>query len=483
MNKQTLQIWSKVIDNEKLLPSELEQLGNECRHDPQLISELQDDHAMNGLLDLFSESPEKTESFCRSIVERFQEVDSLPEISPIISEKSGLEDVTEIEIVTKRPTKKEERNTLEALPSRRAKAKWSNVVLAIATMLVLGLFVVVLRNSDWKPLVDAPPDSTEQTSESTLAADSTGQPSPDAGAPELVSDPKLPLNEAIVEKGSSSDLPQTNRNMQSIVFAQVFAGEDVEWESPLLSNQIGQGNYSLSKGDAVIKLDNGTHLVLFSPAEIRLNSVDDVELIAGRVLLDSTGTTSGESFIKTRDAAVSRLDNSKIFCIVDDEGTNMSLLEGDISVALAASDQKIDLIEDQLENAFVKNSSSVDEPGVLIAHGVGDKYFAQIGVGESATQSTSPNEFDKLIQGMSSGSPGQNISEQLQSRIFDFNKSMREMHQQWSQGNRQRWNQNFDLPNFFNPNENGVPFSSPRDLGRLRQELEKNFGFGRRPRR
>ena len=152
-------------------------------------------------------------------------------------------------------------------------------------------------------------------------------------------------------------------------------------------------------------MDSLLGLFLFAPATVELDSEGVIRLVSGRVFVDAANFDAEELVIETRDANLSDLNRARFFSEVNDDGTSISLKQGSVEIAMNSDNRQVLLDNEGLKHAFVNNSINDSDSGgeVMVAQGVGDKYFAQVGIGENAARSTTRNEFDKLLESKRQG--------------------------------------------------------------------------------
>lgn len=495
MKDEHYSIWSEYLDRVPLNPDQRKVLRNAINADSKLVTELHDDQIINGLLKLLAESQQYSDTFCEQCVSKFEkaiekrnEPESLKEQSnakniglPAPLESKSDEPSTGFEIVTASSTSSDKALTANQLLYRKQKStQWLAAMLALATLIVIGMFVAVMRYNDSNVAIEEPSptasDGVEQHLSDTL---------PEMQTPDLVSKPDAVENPLPVQE--SPDLPQLNddpfpkqmTDREPLVFAQVFDEENAEWETPI-AKQIGAGTYRLLKGNSVIQMDNLLGLFLFGPATIELDSKGKIRLVSGRVFIDAANSDVESLVIETRDANLKDLNRARFFSEVNVDGTSISLNQGSVGIAMNSDDRQVLLDNDGLKHAFINNSTSESDTAteVMIAQGTGDKYFAQIGVGEDAARSTTRNEFDKLLEGKWESDRDTNASDQLRSKINEFNNRLRQFQQQFRFGNPNNSGNNLldqMLPNM-NNGQPSIPFGSSGDFEKFREELQRRFG-------
>ena len=478
MNEEHYLIWAAVMDQEQLNPEHRKQLRKACS-DTKTVAEFHDDKTTDSLLELLSESPKATDSFVLLCLGRYRQV-----VGAIVD--SEIDDANTksnpFEIVTSSSTKTDNPMTAEKVIQRKKKSTaWSAGLLALATLLVIGLFAFAIQQSGNNTVTEGPKEPTPNESSRPDSVEHSAE----IELPDLVSKPENSnIDSQLIEgadlpKIGDGKFPENNSSLNRIVFAEVFDEDNAEWESPV-GKQIGPGTYRLLKGNSVIQMDSLLGLFLFGPATVELNSEREIRLLSGRVFIDAANFDDGPLQIATRDANLKDVDGARFFSEVNSDGTNISLNEGRVVMFMKSDDRPVVLDNTELNHAFVNNSTNqptTTVPELMIAQGAGDKYFAQVGVGQDASRSTSPNEFDKLLEEKLNSNSDTGVQNQLRTRINDFNQRLRQFQKQFQYGvPNQPGNESFQqfLPGMLN-GQGPIPFGDPGNFEKFRQELEKQL--------
>ncbi len=466
-----LELWSKLVASGKLTREERLRLEESLRAQPQWISELYDDRSVDRLIALLGET-ESRDAFTRKCLSAFWQEHQSDRPEEAAAQAVG--GIAESQLPTAPILKR---------PSRRSSAIWATGLLALATLLVIGLFIAHYYQVNTPDVPNGNiAGATDSTEPGRLPELEFRVPAHDHE--KLASDE--PGMIAPVDS-NEIELPELDGNPSGAgkVIAELFVSDDARFENER-GRQVGAGIYKLSQGQAVFQLDSGVSVFMQGPAELELVAANQIRPIRGKVLVESESSDIEPFTVDWRDASIEKLISATVMIDVDESGSQINLSKGKLALNQSPdSDEAIavELGKDGLQNAFVNNTSNQlkENPKVLIAHGMGDRYLAQIGVGSERKETTEPNEFDEMVQGWLNPTNTAAAQNQLRSQVIDFNRRLRQLQDQFEQiqapGSQSGVNDNF-LPSPFR-NGNGVrfPFSNSREFQKFKEDLQRRVNF------
>lgn len=451
--------WAKMLEHIELIPDERREI-NAVAKNFTLIHEFVEDAGVHWALNLLSQSKTENEKFVTQCIQKYFSAETNQVESRDNSTRSH-----ELEIVVAKSKTGESFTAADRIRQRKIQRTWSVGILAIAASLVIGMFIVLqsrldlfsngsaTRNEDSaeRGTVHAEPGSLNKLTLDYDSSDSTES---------------LP---------SKLELDNEIKNVPE-VFAQVHESEEAKWRESV-DGQIGRGFYRLDQGQAMISMDNQSRILLVGPAEIELLSVDHVRAVSGKIFFEFAGQEDVGFKVELRDGVLASSENSRVFVNIGSEGTNFNLDSGQVSFRSNKNEnlQPVILDNSGLRNAYVNNTkdpSKKAEPNILIAHGLGNQYFAQIGAGEDVVKSDSPSEFDQIIT-------KENQKSDMMDRILQFNQRLRQLRnevQRQGLTNGSSPGREF-VPGPFNNLDQFVPFSNPRDFEEFKNNLFDQFRF------
>ena len=466
-----LELWSKLVATGKLTREERLRLEERLREQPQWISELYDDRSVHRLIALLGDA-EASDVFTQKCLSAFRREHPRDQLNEAAAQAKG--DTAESQ-QPKLPMPKRR--------SRRSSAIWATGLLALATLLVLGLFIAHYYQAI-KPGVPNGnlAGTTESAKPGPLPELENSVPAHGHGA--IASD--QPGKKAPVES-NEIELPALNGNPfeSGEVVAELFASEDARFENER-GRQVGTGVYKLSKGQAVFQLDSGVSVFMQGPAELELVAANKIRPIRGKVLVQSESSDMEPFTVDWRDASIDKLISATVMIDVDESGSQINLSKGKLVLNQSPDIDEaipVELGKDGLQNAFVNNTSNQlkKNPKVLIAHGMGDHYLAQIGVGSERKETTKPNEFDEMVEGWLNPANTAGAHNLLRSQVIDFNRRLRQLQNQFEQiqgpGNKSGANDNFLPSPFRNGNGVRIPFSNSREFQKFKEDLQRRMNF------
>ena len=425
------QAWACLLDSMPIDEQQATGLLERVERDLPMHQTLADDLAIHRVLRLLHEPDDMADSFVEDCLQQIRGLEPQKEHAPVKHApgiETGIETGIDTGIDTGTSTAKPDviLKAEQAIRRKRRNAKWVMAAMSMAVAVLIGCFVVVWQNNAAGPNsterdreLNQPPGSVEQAervvegvdlvdggkseSENGAAVESPGE----AGV-EL---PSLPETDNSEQLAGGGDEPAFDMN--STVGWLEFSDTTI-WDSGLSPQPglIKSGRYQLDSGFAVVLLRGQKVLVARGPASFEIVSDENVSLESGEFLIESA-VASSPLAIDSRDFRIGQLNSTvRVRLRVDGEGSEVLLLDGELSLARKVADDRevLALKSDELNRAFVNNLQvKRTVPGdeeemlpVVVAAGP-TKFFAQMGVGEEKKTSSSPGEFSEALEQHAAG--------------------------------------------------------------------------------
>jgi hypothetical protein len=395
--------WLRLLDGGALSADDINSLGRALA-EPQELPQLYEDRSLDRMLRLIGDSVGDRDNFVVDCVRRYEKIAG-SEITP--------PDCTQVSVVRVaiQPTVLRRR-----VHRFRTFRKWALALLSASAVALIIFAAVVLNRSNDDPVVSKQPE------QNTVAADGSSAEEVESegqlpGLPRLthddtdtgvqksefaIDDPFGPMN-SVESKLSSNELPAAAAVDHPIVklaetFAEIRYGDDAVWRSDAPQSRLGRGWLDLQDGLAAVSFDDRATVVMQGPAAVKLNSPSSIQVMGGRILLQTRDGLDGEFEVDSRDASFSTQPDSQAMLYVDETGSEFLISRGTAFVRRsdpAEQRQPLELNETQLQHVFM-NAADQQTPTITLAKGK-EKYLAQMGFGETLREADSPSEFEQLF--------------------------------------------------------------------------------------
>lgn len=145
-----------------------------------------------------------------------------------------------------------------------------------------------------------------------------------------------PAQREVAEQPRQTDPQESNRPAQ--LLGRLVQQADCVWEQgpSLQEDRFSPGMLKLTSGAAELRFDSGTNVILEGPCELKIETVDSAQLLAGTVFVDVTEISNG-FLLETPEAQI--IDDGTQYAVaLDSQATEVHVFDGSVIWTSAESD-------------------------------------------------------------------------------------------------------------------------------------------------
>ncbi len=212
-----------------------------------------------------------------------------------------------------------------------------------------------------------------------------------------------------------------------------------------------------------------------------------MQVSSGKIELTTPGQAVPFELV-TSDAALSDLQESKVYVVANTSGTEVVVAEGSLSVVSrggadgqgqAPGGNAITLQAEQLAHAFVNAGGDLaKQPTVMVAHG-GGKYLGQVLSGSVSHQVSTPEELEEYLRGFRTPADSTSDTAEAQTvwsqhdQIFQFNRMFRRIQNESVQNRVDQFERRYSFQGEITIDGRRIQFSSAEEFRNFQRRLKE----------